>query len=255
LVRHELIRAARLNQPSINRQFQRSIEMTQAIWSRVGPITGVLFFPVLMAGATIHGYPDIRPSDSQLANWLSNLNVNQFMTGYYVECLGILLFIPFIAWLYGRLRQGSKDSSWPAITMLAAGAGWVAFTLPLMGAWAGLAEQAHKGLDVRVAQTVVSTNQASYDLTGIVMGLTVLAAGVAIINGRAMSPWVGWVAIVIGVFDVVTLPFGIDASPAGVLAYLFIFAVAIYSTLRPAGTVGPVAASRQPVGSELQATG
>jgi len=124
-----------------------------------------------------------------------------------------------------------------------------------MGAWAGLAEQARKGLDVRVAQTVVSTNQASYDLTGIVLGLTILAAGVAIINGRAMSQWVGWVAIAIGVFDVVTLPFGIDASPAGVLAYLFIFAVAIYSTFRPGRAVAPVGAAKQPASSELQATG
>jgi hypothetical protein len=226
--------------------------LKQAIWNRIGPATGVLFFALLMAGASIHGYPDIRPSDSQLASWLANLDLNQFRAGIYVESLGILLFVPFVAWLYGRLRQGPRDSSWAAITMLAAGAGWVAFTLPLMGAWAGLAEQARQGLDVRVAQTVVTTNQASYDLTGIVLGLTILTAGVAIINGRAMSRWVGWVAIVIGVFDVVTLPFGIDASPAGVLAYLFIFAVAIYSTFRPGRTVAPVVATRQPAGSELQ---
>jgi hypothetical protein len=228
--------------------------MKEAIWSRIGPATGILFVSLLMVGASIHGYPDIRPTDSQLSNWLANLDLNQFRAGIYIECLGILLFIPFVAWLYHRLRNGVKDSSWPAITMLAAGAGWVAFTLPLMGAWAGLAEQARKGLDVRVAQTVVSTNQASYDLTGIVLGLTILAAGVAIINGRAMSQWVGWVAIAIGVFDVVTLPFGIDASPAGVLAYLFIFAVAIYSTFRPGQAVAPVGAARQPASSELQAT-
>ena len=229
--------------------------MKEAIWSRIGPVTGILFFSLLMAGASIHGYPDIRPTDSQLSNWLANLDLNQFRAGIYIECLGILLFIPFVAWLYRRLRYGVRDSSWPAITMLAAGAGWVAFTLPLMGAWAGLAEQARKGLDVRVAQTVVSTSQASYDLTGMVLGLTILAAGVAIISGRAMSQWVGWVAIAIGVFDVVTLPFGIDASPAGVLAYLFIFAVAVYSTFRPGRAVAPVGAARQPASSELQATG
>jgi hypothetical protein len=207
--------------------------MKEAIWSRIGPTTGILFFAMLMAGASIHGYPDIRPSDSQLSGWLANLDVNHFRAGFYVECLGILLFIPFVTWLYGRLRQGSRDSSWPAITMLAAGAAWVAFTLPLMGTWAGLAEQARKGLDVRMAQTVVAIAQASYDLAGMVLGLTLLAAGIAIVRGGAMTQFVGWAAILIGGIDIVTLPFGIDASPAGLVAYLFLFAVAVYYTLRP----------------------
>jgi cytochrome bd-type quinol oxidase subunit 2 len=206
--------------------------MREAIWSRLGPVAGVLFFVLLMAGATIHGYPDIRPSDSQLAKWLANIDLNTFRLGVYIEALGILLFIPFVAWLYGRLRQGKKDSSWPAATMLVAGAGWVASTLLLMGAWAGLADQARKGLDIRVAQTIDSINQASYDLTAIVLGVTVLAAGVAIVHGGAMSRWVGWAAIIIGVIDVVTLPFGIDASPAGILGHLWLFAVAVFYTFR-----------------------
>lgn len=227
--------------------------MKEAIWSRVGPATGILFFALLMAGASIHGYPDIRPSDTQLAHWLANLDLKQFKAGIYIECLGILLFIPFVAWLYYRLRQGPRDSSWPAITMLAAGAGWVAFTLPLMGGWAGLAEQARKGLDVRVAQTLVSTNQVSYDLTGIVLGLTMLAAGVAVVRGRAMSQWVGWAAIVIGVVYIVTLPLGIDASPAGLLGYVWLLAVAVFYTFRP-GRATAVATATRSVGSGLTAT-
>jgi Domain of unknown function (DUF4386) len=210
--------------------------MREAIWSRLGPAAGVLYFVLLMVGATIHGYPDIRPSDSQLANWLEGVDLNTFRLGIYTEAMGILLFIPFVGWLYGRLRQGTKDSSWPAVTMLVAGAVWVAPTLLLMGAWAGLAEQARKGLDIRVAQTIDSINQASYDLTAIVLGVTVLAAGVAIVHGGAMSRWVGWAAIIIGVIDVVTLPFGIDASPAGILGHLWLFAVAIYYTVRSART-------------------
>jgi hypothetical protein len=219
--------------------------MKEAVWNRVGPATGVLFFALLMAGASIHGYPDIRPSDSQLARWLANLDLNQFRAGVYIECLGVLLFIPFVAWLYGRLREGSTDSSWPAVTMLASGAGWVVFTLPLMGSWAGLAEQARKGLDIRVAQTVVSTNQASYDLTGIVLGLTILAAGIAIVRGRAMSQWIGWAAIVIGISYMVTLPFGINATPVGLFGYLWIVAIGAYSTVRPGRERRPLATPGQ----------
>jgi Domain of unknown function (DUF4386) len=227
--------------------------MKEAIWNRVGPATGILFFALLMAGASIHGYPNIRPSDSQLANWLANLDLKQFRAGVYIECLGVLLLVPFVAWLFGRLRQGARDSSWPAITMLAAGAGWVAFTLALMGLWAGLAEQARTGLDVRTAQTVVAITQASYDLTGIVLGLTLLAAGFAILRGGAMSQWIGWPAIVIGVIYLGTPPLGIDAAPTGLLGYLWLFAVAIYCTVRP-GRATAVATVKQHAGSGLPAT-
>jgi hypothetical protein len=225
--------------------------MKEAIWSRVGPATGILFVIVLHVGFFIHGYPDTRPSDSQLASWLANVDVTRFKTGSYIEAVGVVLFIPFLAWLYSRLRQANRDSSWPAVTMLAAGATWVAFTLPIVGAWAGLADQARKGLDVRVAQTIDSINQASYDLTGLVLGLILLAAGVAIVRGAAMSQWAGWAAIVIGVMYVVTLPFGVDASPAGLLGYVWMFAVALFYTFRPGRAVGT---AKQPVISGLSAT-
>lgn len=230
--------------------------MRQAIGNRVGPASGVLFFVLLMSGAIIHGYPDIRPSDTQLANWLAHVDVGRYRTGTYIEAVGLLLFIPFVAWLHGRLRQGESESSWPAVTMLAAGAGWAVFSLLTLGAWAGLAEQARKGLDIRVAQTIDSINQASYDLTAIVLGLTILAAGVAIVWGGAMSRWLGWAAIILGVIDVVTLPLGIDASPAGLLGYLWLFVVACYCTLRPgqAREIDPVGA-QVPVAGGLPARG
>ena len=207
--------------------------MRDAIWSRVGPASGLGFFVLLMLGVTIHGYPEIRPTDSQLANWLANVDVNTFMAGIYIEAIGILLFIPFAAWLFGRLRQGNRDSTMPAITMLAAGAGWAAFTLSVLGGWAGLANQARRELDIHSAQTFDSINQTSYDLTNLVFGVTLLAAGGAIVRGGAMSRWAGWAAVVIGVVYLVSTPFGIGASPAGLLGYLWILSVAGYYTVRP----------------------
>jgi hypothetical protein len=234
-------------------QFDGGRQVTNAIWNRLGPAAGLLFFPVLMAGFFIHRYPDVRPTDAHLANWLANVNASTFRFGVYVEALGVLLLIPFAAWLYGRVRQGAKDSSTPATAMLIATAAWVALTLPINESWAGLVDQARSGLDIRVAQTIISINQASYDMTGIVLGVILLSAGVAIVRGGAMSRWVGWAAVIIGLFGMVSAPFGTDATPLSLLAYLWILGVGGYYTFRPAANrdlapaVGRASGAPEPV--------
>lgn len=209
--------------------------MIDAIWSRIGPATGLLFFPVVMVGFSIHGYPEIHPTDTQLAKWLAAADQNTFQLGVYVEALGTALFIPFAAWLFGHLKQGGRES-WPAVAMLAAGAGWITATLPINESWVGLIQQARNGLDIRMAQTVVSINQAWFDMTGILFGLMLIAAGVAIILGGAMSRWAGWAALVIGLGMIASVPLGAAATPAQLLGYLWILIVGGYYTFRPGRT-------------------
>src|ERR1700682_470971 len=146
------------------------VNVKDAIWSRVGPAAGLLFFVLLFAGSLVHGYPAVRPTNAQLADWLANINPNKFTFGVYIEAIAIVLFVPFAVWLYGHMRQSAKDSSAPAIAMLVAAGVWVALTLPINETWLGLVDQA-RNVDIRLAQTVVSTNQAIYDMTGIVLGL------------------------------------------------------------------------------------
>jgi hypothetical protein len=211
--------------------------MREAIWSRVGPATGLLFFPIIMLGFSIHGYPDIRPTDAQLARWLAGVDQTTFAIGVYVEALGTVLLLPFAAWLFGHLRRGGRESSWPAVAILAAAAGWVTATLPINETWVGLVDGARKGLDIHTAQTVVSVNQAWFEMTGILFGLMLIAAGVAIIRGGAMSQWVGWAVLVIGVGTIASVPVGAAATPAQLLGFLWVLVVGGYYTIRPGRTI------------------
>jgi hypothetical protein len=215
------------------------VDVKDAIWNRVGPAAGLLFFVLLFAGFLVHGYPAVRPNNAQLADWLASVNANRFRFGVYVEAIAVVLFVPFAVWLFGHLRQGAKDSSAPAVAMLVGAGAWVALTLPINESWLGLVDQA-RSVDIRVAQTVVSINQATYEMTGIVLGMILIAAGVATLRSGAMSRWAGWAAIVIGGLQVVMAQTGIDTGPTGLLAYLWILGVAGYYTFRPAGGRGLV---------------
>jgi hypothetical protein len=208
--------------------------MKDAIWSRVGPAAGILFFVLSFAGLLVHGYPAVRASDAQLTQWFAGVDVTKFRVGIFIEAVGIALLLPFVAWLSGHLRQGARDSSWPTTVVVAAGAAWVTIGLAVNEAWVGLVDQARNGLDIRIAQTFISINQATYDMTGIVLGVILIAAGAAALRSGAMSPWVGWAAIIIGLFQVGSAPFGTDATPLSLLAYVWILGVGGYYTLRPA---------------------
>jgi hypothetical protein len=139
--------------------------------------------------------------------------------------------------------------------MVAAGAGWIVLTLPINESWVGLVDQARKGLDIRMAQTVVSINQAWFEMTGLVFGLMLMAAGVAIIRGGAMSRWAGWAAIIIGLGSAVSVPLGAASTPAQLLGFLWILAVGGYYTFRPGrGRQLVATAGHQSVAAGLPAT-
>jgi hypothetical protein len=215
--------------------------MKEAIWSRVGPVTGILFFGLVFTGLFVHGYPDIRPTDAQLGKWLASVDLNRFSLGIYIEAVGYALFLPFAAWLYVHLKQGRPGASWPAVAMLAAAAAWVILTLPINELYVGMLEQARRGLDIRVAQTVVSINQAWFEMTSVLLALTLLAAGVSILRGAAMSRWAGWAAVAVGL--TLFLPATNFLQPVG---YLWFLAVAGYYTFRPSRVREHVADTTHP---------
>lgn len=219
--------------------------MRDAVWNRIGPAAGLLFFPLILVGLSVHGYPDINPTDAQLAKWLAGVDPSSFKLGVYIEALGIVLFLPFTAWLFWRLRQEGRDPSWPNVGMMAAGAMWVTATLPINESWAGLVDRARGGLDIGTEQAIVSINQEWYLMTGIVFGLTLLGAGVAILRGGAMSRWAGWAAVAIGIGVIASVPFGTASQGIQLLGYAWFLSVAGFYILRP-GT------SREQSGSVAQ---
>jgi hypothetical protein len=217
--------------------------MKESIWNRVGPATGIVWFCLLFTGLSVHGYPDIKPTDAQLAKWLVDVDVNRFSHGVYIETLGLVSFLPFAAWLYGHLKRGGAGSSWPALVMLAAATAHTILVLPINELYVAMVEQARRGLDIHVAQTVLSITQAWFEMTGVVFALILLAAGVSIVRGAVMSRWAGWAAIAIGL----TLLVPATVFIVSMVGFLWFLAVAVYYTLRPSRVRERVADAAQPV--------
>lgn len=200
------------------------------LWSRVGPASGLLFVFVSLAGFMIHGYPAISPSDGQLQEWIKVTDLNRFTVGVYIEALGYLFLLPFVAWLYTTLRSATGYRPWTAVLALAAGAGYVVLVLPINESWVGILEQGKQGLDVRVSQTLVSTSQAWFSMSNMMLGLFLIAAGLAILQTRAIGRWAGWAAVAIGALGM--MPGGVGIL-AGFAILPWLLGVGAYYSVRP----------------------
>lgn len=231
--------------------------MKEAIWRRIGPATGLLSVVLVFWGASVHGFPEVRPTDAQLANWLASVDVTKYSIGVYIEMLGGLFYLAFVVWLYGHLQHGDKAPSRPAIIMLAAAVASAISGLSINAFWFGMLDQAHKGLDIRVAQTLVSITQAAFEMPSIDGFLIFAAVGVLILRGRAMPQWTGWAAIALGVVQLLPtqalpLPLAIGVQ---FLMEVSPVAVAGYYTLRPPARPQEIVPGAQPaVATELAAT-
>jgi Domain of unknown function (DUF4386) len=106
-------------------------------------------------------------------------------------------------------------------------------------------DRARNGLDIGVAQTLLAINQAWFEMTGILFGLALIAAGVAILRSGAMSRWAGWAAVVIGLGVVASVPVGAASRPAQILGFLWFLVVGGYYTFRPGPTQEQVAGMTQ----------
>ena len=203
--------------------------MKEAIWNRVGPATGLLFFALVFTGLFIHGYPDQSPSDQQLQSWIQGIDVGRFTTGVYIEELGQAMFIPFCVWLYLHLRRGD-GSAWTALVMLAAGLAWTTVTLPINELYVGMLEQGRRAIDIHVAQTVLAISQTWFEMTFLPQALFFLAVGASILRGGALARWAGWAALALGLALLIPGPI---MFAFGMLPYLAVLLVAGYYTWRP----------------------
>jgi hypothetical protein len=186
------------------------VHMYERILPRLGASTGALFV-VLLFGPSSSG------SDATIV--------------LVMELVGLLLFIPFLGYLWSVLREAEGPRGWLAITAL--GAGLVDVTIKLGSlAPAKAAEGATE--TTALHQALHDMNNVAYIVT--MLPLSVLMAAVALItlgSGGLPRP-LGWLAAITAPLLLVNGMF-LDAAfgPAFLLFLLWTLIASIVLTVRP----------------------
>jgi hypothetical protein len=195
----------------------------QAIPSRFGAACGLLYV-VLLFGFTSIG------SDAKFV--------------LVAELVGMLLFLPFLGYLYGVLRAAEGESGWLSATFL--GAGLVDLTIKLGSLAPSFAAQ-EPGLPTPLHDALHKMNSVAFIVTMLPIGVMLAAAALVILKTRVLPLW-------LGLFAALTAPacwvngMFLDAEfgPAFLLFLLWISLASIVLTVRafraPAGAKDPAPA-------------
>ena len=182
------------------------------ILPRLGAASGALFV-VLLFGPSSSG------SDSTIV--------------LVLELIGLLLFIPFLGYLWSILREAEGPGGWLATT--AFGAGLVDVTIKLGSLAPGkvaddFAETTptHKALE--------DMNSVAFIVTMLPLGVFMAALAVITLKTRVLPRWLGWLAAVTAPLLLVNGMF-LDAEfgPAFLLFLLWTLLASVVLTVRPSG--------------------
>ncbi len=194
--------------------------MQGRIWPRLGAFSGVLFV-VLLMGSTSTG------SDSEIV--------------IVLELIAILLFLPFLGYLYSVLRRAEGEGAWLSPT--AFGAGLVDLTIKLGSIAPGFAART-EGLDPQLHQALEKMNSVAFIVTMLPLGVMMAAVAVLIIKTRVLPLWLGLLAALTAPACLVNGTF-LDAEfgAAFLLFLLWVMLASIVLTLQAGGETVKAAAS------------
>ncbi|CAN5806778.1 hypothetical protein BH18ACT11_BH18ACT11_13480 [soil metagenome] len=203
--------------------------MSTVTGTRVAAALGLLSIILSYCGFAIHGYPAIGGSGNEIARWATTTNQQRFEIGIYIEALGLLLFLPFAAWLCAVARSAEDGSGWLTTAGFGAAALYVGISIVDNGVWSAVLNSAHHGADPQTLASIRDIAQYVFNGTHLFGGLFFVLAGYVLFRSRVLLRWVGAAAVVIGLG--LLIPPAADIS--SLLFWVWTVLVSLYLLARP----------------------
>ena len=211
--------------------------MSDSMGNRIAGIGGILWIVLVLVGfGAIVGFsPLITDSKAEVADYFAGANWRRVYLGEYLEVLGFLLFVIFVARLRAILRAAEGSSDW--LATLAFGGALVHVALSLAGiapliALSYRADHGSLGEDLYVALN--DTRVALYWMSLLVAPVFLLPLGLLIARTDVFPRWLGWLAIGLGVALLIGLLLPTSGIPdvASMLMLLWALVVGVLLVVR-----------------------
>jgi hypothetical protein len=174
---------------------RRSLERLAAAGGLLGVALSLGGFAVIGA-AGFAAQPGATTQD--IARHLEEGSAGVAVTGIYIDTLGSLFFILFIARLWATLRQAEGQPAWLSVAAFGSGILMVVAGLGDKIAYYGIVIAADSDLGAESVAPLYYIVAASFLLFQTFGGLFLLTTGTAILRTGALVRWLGWTAVVVG---------------------------------------------------------
>jgi len=194
-----------------DRSEKRRTIMERWILPRLGAVCGILYVVLILIGNSVY-------------------ESGNEAIGLPVELIGMLLFIPFLGYLYSLLRRAEGEDGWLSAT--AFGAGLVEFTIKLVSVIPVVAARP-EGLNPQVHQVLENMGSSAYIITMLPLGVMMAAVAAIILKTHVMPLWLGLLAALAAPACLVNgMSFDADFGPAFLLFLLWIVLASAVLILR-----------------------
>lgn len=159
------------------------------------------------------------------------------------EVVALMLFVPFLAYLWTQIRANDSSRDWLATTAL--GAGVVAIAIKLAGVLpAILVEQGD--LTPAIGAAFTRFGDLSFMVSMIPMGFALAAVAAIVLRSGVLPAWLGWSAAAIAPLLVANgFDLGSEFGPAFILFLLWTLVTAIVLLREAVTSQAPVTALAQ----------
>jgi hypothetical protein len=171
-------------------------------WDRLAAAGGLLGVGLSVGGFAVIGAAGFAAqpgaSTQNIARILEGGSPRLAVLGIYIDTLGSLFFILFIARLWATLRQAEGQPAWLSVAAFGAGILMVVAGLGDKVAYYGIVLAADSHLSAEVVAPLYYIVAGSFLLFQTFGGLFLLTTGAAVLRTGAMVRWLGWTGVVVG---------------------------------------------------------
>jgi hypothetical protein len=229
--------------------------------ARIGAACGIAYVALAVVGndilASASHAPAPNASPATVGAYVaSHPTTTQVWIGAYLDVLGLLAFIGFVAYLYNVLRRADNDGGFLPTVVL--GSGLVAAAIKLASLAPGFAVlyRARDGLSPQLATALFDMNNAAFAVDWALTAVMLAATAGVVLRTGVLPRWLGRSALAIAPLLLASVPFfTTDGPPIFLLALVWIIAASVALIRRldaPAATsTGDEPAARHALGTPV----
>jgi hypothetical protein len=195
-------------------------------WERVGAVSGILFFVVVVASFFSPETPDADDPTAEIVRSIAD-DRSAHLVGVYLSGLASLLFLVFVGALWSRLRRAEADRG-PSILVAFGGVGSALVILISSGVFMALVEAADEGREPAAVRALFQLDEIVFIVIGWTSAAFYLGAALSSLSTGSLPRWLGWVAAaLVAVFVVTFLGIFSDSDDGGVLGGIFFVGILV----------------------------